>query len=64
MAHRKNDILQGTLVLLILRTLSDGQMALCCVSERARELLRMTSLDLVWPIYATRREAFEALLAD
>ena len=25
MTHRKNDILQGTLVLLVLRTLSDGQ---------------------------------------
>ena len=41
-----------------------GTMALAGVSERAKELLRLTSLDIVWPIYATRREAMEALLAD
>ena len=32
--------------------------------SRARELLRVTSLDMVWPIYANRQEAIEALLAD
>jgi anti-anti-sigma factor len=41
-----------------------GMMVLAGVSDRARELLRITSLDMVWPIYATRREAMEALLAD
>jgi anti-anti-sigma factor len=41
-----------------------GMMVLSGVSERARELLRITSLDMVWPIYATRTEAMEALLAD
>jgi len=41
-----------------------GMMALAGVSERARELLRITSLDTVWPMYADRREAMEALLAD
>ncbi|MDR3638258.1 MAG: STAS domain-containing protein [Isosphaeraceae bacterium] len=41
-----------------------GTMALAGVSERAKELLRLTSLDIVWPIYSTRREAMEALLAD
>jgi anti-anti-sigma factor len=41
-----------------------GTMALAGVSDRAKELLRLTSLDIVWPIYATRREAMEALLAD
>lgn len=41
-----------------------GQMALCGVSQRARELLHLTSLDIVWPIYAARGEAFEALEAD
>jgi anti-anti-sigma factor len=41
-----------------------GMMVLAGVSERARELLRITALDMVWPIYATRREAMEALLAD
>ena len=29
-----------------------------------RDLLRITSLDVVWPIYADRREAMESLLAD
>jgi len=41
-----------------------GMMALAGVSARARELLRLTSLDMVWPIYANRQEAMEALLAD
>jgi anti-anti-sigma factor len=41
-----------------------GMMALAGVSPRAKELLRLTSLDIVWPIYASRREAMEALLAD
>jgi hypothetical protein len=27
-------------------------------------LLHLTSLDFVWPIYADRREAVEALLSD
>ncbi len=41
-----------------------GTMALAGVSVRAKELLHLTSLDFVWPIYADRREAVEALLAD
>ena len=41
-----------------------GTMALAGVSGRARELLHLTSLDFVWPIYASRREAVEALLSD
>ena len=41
-----------------------GTMALAGVSARAKELLHLTSLDFVWPIYADRREAVEALLAD
>lgn len=41
-----------------------GQMVLAGVRDRARELLHMTSLDMVWPIYSSRQEAFEALLAD
>ncbi len=41
-----------------------GMMALAGVSARAKELLRLTSLDMVWPIYASRQEAMEALLAD
>ena len=41
-----------------------GMMVLAGVSDHAKELLRITSLDMVWPMYATRREAMEALLAD
>ncbi len=41
-----------------------GMMVLAGVSARAQELLRLTSLDMIWPIYAGRREAIEALLAD
>ena len=41
-----------------------GTMALAGVSARAKELLHLTSLDFVWPIYADRREAVEALLSD
>ncbi len=41
-----------------------GTMALAGVSARGKELLHLTSLDFVWPIYADRREAVEALLSD
>ncbi len=41
-----------------------GMMVLAGISDRGRELLRITSLDMVWPLYATRQEATEALLAD
>jgi anti-anti-sigma factor len=41
-----------------------GQMVLCHVSQRARELLHLTSLDIIWPIYATRAEAMEAMLSE
>ncbi len=45
-------------------TVKGGMMALACVSERAKELLRVTSLDMIWPMYATRVEAVDALLSD
>jgi anti-sigma B factor antagonist len=41
-----------------------GSMALSGVDERSRELLRITSLDMVWPIYQSKREAIEALQLD
>jgi anti-anti-sigma factor len=41
-----------------------GMMALAGVTERTRELLRLTNLDTVWPIYDSKREAMEALLLD
>jgi anti-sigma B factor antagonist len=41
-----------------------GTMALAGVNERTRELLRITALDMVWPIYQSKREAIEALQLD
>ncbi len=41
-----------------------GTMALSGVNERTKELLRITALDMVWPIYQSRREAIEALQLD
>jgi anti-anti-sigma factor len=41
-----------------------GTMALAGVNDRTRELLRITALDMVWPIYQSRREAIEALQLD
>ncbi len=41
-----------------------GTMALSGLDARSRELLRVTSLDIVWPIYDSKREAIEALLLD
>ncbi|MGP0070225.1 MAG: STAS domain-containing protein [Isosphaeraceae bacterium] len=38
-----------------------GTMVLSGVNEKTRELLRVTSLDMVWPMYGTKREAIEAL---
>lgn len=45
-------------------TAQGGSMALSGVDERSRELLRITSLDMVWPIYQSKREAIEALQLD
>jgi anti-sigma B factor antagonist len=42
----------------------NGTMVLAGVSNRARDLLHMTSLDMVWPIYGTVREAIDALQSD
>jgi anti-anti-sigma factor len=42
----------------------NGTMVLSGVSDRARELLHMTSLDMVWPIYGDLREAIDALQSD
>jgi anti-sigma B factor antagonist len=41
-----------------------GTMALSGVTERTRELLRVTALDMVWPIYQSKREAIDALQLD
>lgn len=41
-----------------------GTMVLCGVSDRARELLKLTALDTLWAIYDTREEAMEALESE
>jgi anti-anti-sigma regulatory factor len=41
-----------------------GTMVLSGVTDRAKELLRVTALDIVWPMYDTKREAIEALLLE
>ena len=41
-----------------------GTMVLSGLDDRSRELLRVTSLDIVWPIYQSKREAIEALQLD
>ncbi len=41
-----------------------GMMVLTGVTDRIRDLLRMTKLDMVWPIYGSRREAIDSLLSD
>jgi anti-anti-sigma factor len=38
-----------------------AELVLAGVSDRIRELLRLTSLDTLWALYATRSEALEAL---
>ena len=47
-----------------LTTSKGGSMVLSGVSARAKELLRITSLDMVWPMYGSRREAIDALLSN
>jgi len=43
---------------------SAGVMAVCGASPRARELLRITNLDTIWPIYDDRSEALSVLRSD
>ena len=41
-----------------------GAMALCGISGGARELLRITNLDTLWPLYEDRDEAIAAMEAE
>lgn len=47
-----------------LATSRGGAMVLARVSEQAKFLLHITSLDMVWPLYAGVREAVEALESE
>ncbi|MHB0959944.1 MAG: STAS domain-containing protein [Pirellulaceae bacterium] len=37
----------------------DGKMAFCNVSAHEQEILRLTRLDTLWPIYGTREDALQ-----
>jgi anti-sigma B factor antagonist len=39
----------------------NGLMAFCNVSEHEREVLRITKLDNLWPIYSSKEEALRSL---
>jgi len=41
-----------------------GEVVVTGASERVRELLILTSLDMVWPLYETRQKALAALRAN
>ena len=41
-----------------------GRLALCCVAPECKEVIRVTRLDTIWPVYASREEALQALKAD
>jgi len=36
-----------------------GKMALCNVSDMGREILRVSGIDVLWPVCASRRDALE-----
>ena len=44
--------------------LQGSEMVLAGVSQKTRELLRVTALDTIWALYDTRTEALEALGTD
>jgi anti-anti-sigma factor len=46
---------------LLLKKQGDGELVLAGVSDRVRELLRMTNLDTLWALYDTCAEALNAL---
>ena len=46
---------------LLVKKQGEGEVVLAGVSDRIRELLRMTNLDTLWALYDTRAEALEAL---
>jgi anti-anti-sigma factor len=47
-----------------LKKVGDGEVVLAGVSDRVRELLRMTQLDTLWALYDSKAEALEALGTD
>jgi anti-anti-sigma factor len=45
-------------------TARGGSLVLAGVSRQIKDLLHVTSLDMVWPLYPDRRSAMDALLSD
>jgi anti-anti-sigma factor len=43
---------------------SDVEVCIAGASAKAKELLHMTALDTIWPLYNTRKEAIAALSVD
>ena len=41
-----------------------GQFAVCGAGEHALEVLRLTALDTLWPVYPDRQSALDALLDE
>jgi len=41
--------------------MAQGKMALCNVSDLGRDILRIARFDLLWPVYASRQEAVDAV---
>lgn len=39
----------------------NGRMAICNVSDVGREVLEISKFDTLWPVYASRKEALEAV---
>jgi anti-sigma B factor antagonist len=46
---------------LLLKKQGEGEVVLAGVSDRIRELLRMTNLDTLWALYDTPAEALDAI---
>lgn len=40
---------------------ANGRVVVCNVSEFVRDILNVTKLDVVWPVFATRQQALEGL---
>jgi anti-anti-sigma factor len=43
---------------------AQGKVALCNVSDLGRDILRIARFDLLWPVYASRQEALDAVRPD
>jgi anti-anti-sigma factor len=43
---------------------SDSEVVVAGASKKARELLHMTALDTIWPLYDKRADAIAALTGD